>query len=497
MNSLQNLKKLLIALKAEERSCLINFLSMNVENQSERFSRSTLLANAIWDNQELTANELQKLLYGKENYGAFNKLVNRLQERIADVMLLDQNLERDTYTARNKAIFKMRKKLLQADLLFLRGITDELESMYNSVINEAKEFEVYDTCVYALLSKKRYISVRAKKSKMVLIDGEIQYFNKVQQEVSQAQLEYQQILNKMNFAFNSTEYEAELYNAISYLGGVVNFTSSKLVEYSYLFLLNEKHQIKNELQESKDVLEKQLNLVHASKSVYTPGRIGSVLINLSNINILLGNYSEAIINAKESARYFGNSVFNYSLSREYEALGEYHNGSIDKARMIFYELWSSKSAAGLDLMRSRWSYYLACISFQQGTYQDSISFLQEMKELEKDKEGFNLYRRLLLLMNRISLGETDAVELQLQNMERQVKRVQKMKHVRPRILVLTRLFLKLINENYNFTRMIDSRKSAFSQLLSNDPDYKWYIKSPELFPLHDWMLKMAGKGPAL
>ena len=55
--------------------------------------------------------------------------------------------------------------------------------------------------------------------------------------------------------------------------------------------------------------------------------------------------------------------------------------------------------------------------------------------------------------------------------------------------MILRILLKLINEGFDFEKVYNQRKKYFDLLESNDPEYVWKIKSPELIIFHEWFKK--------
>src|SRR6185436_12362604 len=127
MTTLSSFKSLLGKLKREEIKSLLKYLRYYQDINDESKGKSTQLIETIISEPTFNVRDLQVLLYGKENYHAFNKLLNRTKEKIYEVLLFDQNLSKPYYSERNRAVFDIRKKLVQSEILLLRGIDDDLE----------------------------------------------------------------------------------------------------------------------------------------------------------------------------------------------------------------------------------------------------------------------------------------------------------------------------------------------------------------------------------
>ena len=110
----------------------------------------------------------------------------------------------------------------------------------------------------------------------------------------------------------------------------------------------------------------------------------------------------------------------------------------------------------------------------------------QVAEIEKDKEGWNLGKRVLTIINRIEANDFESADLQVMNLEKFIKRILKFRHVRKRDVVILRILIKLINEGFDFTKVYEQRKRYFDLLESNDAEHAWKIKSPEVIVFHEW-----------
>ena len=138
MTSLNSLKSLLNKLKKEEIRYLEKFLELNQKSRNENRTKSIKLIKMLISDKNSNSTELQLHLYGGINYSAFNKLIVRIKDKIYDLLLLDQNLEKTITAKRNRVIFNIRKKLIQSEIMFSRGITEELVGFQKKIINTAK-----------------------------------------------------------------------------------------------------------------------------------------------------------------------------------------------------------------------------------------------------------------------------------------------------------------------------------------------------------------------
>ncbi len=107
-------------------------------------------------------------------------------------------------------------------------------------------------------------------------------------------------------------------------------------------------------------------------------------------------------------------------------------------------------------------------------------------ELDRDKEGWNIIKRIMITLCRIELKDYESLDLKISSLDKFIKRLLKTKNIKPRYLIIIRILRKLINDNFDYPKVFASRQKYFKLLSSEDPDYRWELKSPELVMFDEW-----------
>ncbi|MCX6292076.1 MAG: hypothetical protein NT126_09970, partial [Bacteroidetes bacterium] len=473
-------------LKKEEIKSLVNFLQYNQNQGKETRLKSVQLVESLLSKKNLTSNELQLTLYGKSNEAAFNKLVLRLKDKIYEILLFDDNLEKTINSKRNKVIFDIRKKLIQSEIMFSRGINFELDSFQNKIIQKAKEYEVYDSLLEALLAKQRYLGFRFGSNKYEEIKKEIELYEYNRIALGRSRELYNSLTTKISFSNSPDDYYEELSKAIDILQSDFIKTKSANIGYYFYFLQTEKFQIHYDLLGAKKSLMDLLQLIENNPSIYTENRKGSTLMNVAVNEILIFDFDTALIYVNRSSKYFSGVDVNMQILREIEFYSLFYSNKLNEAGRLIDELYNSSRLTGTPFIYNKRTYLYACLMTINGKNHESNALLKEVSEIERDKEGWNIGKRILTIINRIELKEFESADLQVQNLQKHIKRTLKIKHVQKRNILILRILLKLINEQYDFKKVYLSRNRYFGLLESNEDEYRWKIKSPELIIFHAW-----------
>ncbi len=493
MTTLNSFKNLVNKLKREEVKSLLKYLRYYQDAKDDTKGKGVMLIEAILADPDCTTKDIQIGLYGSENYHAFNKLLNRTKDKIYEVMLFDQNLSKEFYSDRNRAVFEIRKKLVQSEILYLRGMTDELESFQNKIISKAKQYEVYDSLIEALRAKQRYVGFRFGKTSYDRIENEILKYEINRKAVIQSRSLFTKIMSVINQSNTSNDYKDDLYQAINLLTKDFQTTSSSTVGYYLYYLQAEWFQINNLYKDAESILSKLLKLVLENHSIYTKTRHGDVLMNLSFNELHLGNFDLALQNAVLAKSYYENNSVTMDVAKELEFYCRFFLKDIDNSEKLIDEIYNSTRSSNTPFLYSKRAYLYACLKTLKGDFSGSNELLQEVKEIEKDKEGWNLGKRILTIINRIESKDLESADLKVLSLEKFLKRILKFRHVRKRDIAILRILLKLINEGFDFEKVYLQRKRYFDLLESDDPDYGWKIKSPEMIVFHQWFKTKFGK----
>ena len=119
-------------------------------------------------------------------------------------------------------------------------------------------------------------------------------------------------------------------------------------------------------------------------------------------------------------------------------------------------------------------------------HKEAHRILQDTKEIERDKEGWNLGIRILSIINQLEGEKLDIVDLNIESLRKHIDRTIKMKAVRKRDVIILRLLAKLSRQGFNFKAVWKKNLKYFEMLASDDPEYRWEMKSPEMIIFHKW-----------
>jgi hypothetical protein len=483
-NAFRHFKELVYRLSKKELLLLKRKIDANSDVNDKNKNKSKHLLRLILGNKEITQIELEKELYGVSNKVAFDKLIDRSTEKIDEILIGFNREASSLYSERNYYYFYLKRKLIVLQMKWLRGIDFDLQSQFDKIISLSRKYEHYEILIDVLHVKQRYVAFRFGKLE----------FDKIEIEIEKAEANRKAMLmaRRINSGlgaylmfYDSVDKEV-IKKSIKLLSQGFKISKSPTIKY-YLML----HEIAwlqahNRFSKAETLLKNVLKLIIENPSVYTKTRHGDVILNLALNEIHLQQFHLVISNSLKAKEYYEEDTETMSTVLEIEFYGRFYNNEIDKCEEIIKNLYHYSRQQNSPFLLGIRAYLYASVETFRGKIEMSNKLLEEVKEIDKDKGGWNLGKRILAIINGIESEDYEGVELKVLSLEKFIKRISKTNYVRKRDKLISRILLKLINENFDFNKVYTKRKEYFDLLEGNDPEYAWKIKSPELIVFHEW-----------
>ena len=486
MQPFEALKNLVLGLKKEEVVSIEKHLNTNQLSQSLGKSKSFVLVKNIREINNLSYKDALAILYPDNNKVAFNKLIKRLHSKVLEILILDSSITSGNYSLRNSAIFKMRKKMIQIEILNLRGIDIDIQQNLNKIILNSKKYETFDILLHALHTKQKYLYSHGNKAKFDKVKLEIQTAEKYLSCYNRSENLFNEMLKHINLNEKSSLTEQTLLTTIEKIETDFNFTKSAIISYYLLMLKTEFSQRSYKYLESLEYLLKLKEIIKKKDSVYTRNRYGTIILNIANNYLLVNDFRNCNKYLEESEKLFSDVPINLGLVKELTFFSKLNEGKLDEASAMI-NLLLSDTKSGTSIMMSKRKYYQAVVKFILGEFDQSVELLNSLVEIEKDKEGWNFGIKLMQLLNYIELKDRDKIEYSIQNIERYIKRVVNKYRINTRLIIIFKILRSLHNSNLSFKETLKHKRKLFEKLKS-DLNLAWYLRGPEIFNFESWFL---------
>jgi tetratricopeptide (TPR) repeat protein len=229
------------------------------------------------------------------------------------------------------------------------------------------------------------------------------------------------------------------------------------------------------------------------KTIGRKGRFGILYGYLAEIEMESGDYDAAIQYLYKAREYFSGNALNLALSKKIEVDFLFLKGDYIKAKEIANNLASEDSQVTGDFRRDMMLYYKGCCHFMLGEFRDAARLFNLKFQLTKDKLGWEVNIRFMRIMAMIEVGRSDEAHSMVDTVTKHIERYQQVADLNARDKILLKLFRELAREGFAFDRPGDKTYHYLLQLQEKDKDHSWEPLTPELIPIHTWVIKKYGK----
>ncbi len=448
-------------------------------------------------NKKYTDGELSKLLESKQ--GTIRVLKSRLYSKAQEALISDSHFENSSeFNEREKVLFALRKKNLLIKSLLRKmnqGKVEALHSLLNEVTKAATKYQCYDVLIDALILQKYLKGIRTGRQEFEKIHDKISFYSDCLKCTREASDTYYRLILNYEFTLTTPPHEINKFLKNSIKKMQMDFKRTKSDEINYFKCFFQMALYENEKKFNKAIVicKKILSLVKNSIVLYNKDRIGFALGNLTHFHIFLKNYKEAIITAKNAQRYHIPNSYNYLTLKEQELLAYFYSGNYTTAYKGLKALLDhSLSDTGI-FRRSKFQFYEACILFAVKKYKDAMMLLNKAFEIEKDKFGWNIAIRILIVLNFIALHKLKEASNAIASLRKHIDRNNKSKKIRDRDILIFKLLRELEKDGFKRNPGNKTAIQLLRELSDKDKPTAWSHFTPEMIPFHEWVMTLPVK----
>jgi len=492
MTKLKELSIIIASLKEDEVKSLQRYIHCFEASGENREQKSERLLNLLIQNNQFELRSFES----KFSKHAFSMHVLRLYDKVLEVLTLDMNIRKpEIYNEVATAKLFVRKRLMSTIALGTKNHILETIAIYQKCVVTCKEFELYDELLICMHELMNLYAALSRHAEFEALEKEIQHYEEIRVQVKRAYHIYNKYTMERVLYPEDKRLETELEHLLPSLKSYYLISQSAQVGWFYYRLLVEFHNDKQNLVEGYNACNALLKLQLESPSIRTNRYLAMTHRELANISMHLYNFDESLLSILKAQNMERDIKRNMDITKEKEFFVYFYKGEISDARYIVNDLYDKTNVEESKFQQSRYSYYKAACAFINGTFREVSQLLGETREVEKDKEGWNIAVRILSILNQIETQEFDLADSRIESMRKYIERTLKEKDIRPRFILVLRLLRDLVNSSFNYEQIWQTRQSLFSLLMDDsDNTHRWKIMTPELIRFDVWFeAKATGK----
>lgn len=496
VNYFNHVKEILSTFDRTERSIVQRF--SQVTQKQYKAGHNVKITKALIENPDICASELKKSLDPTMTDQAFYKALTRFKELLFESLILDVNIKdgkgfSDVFIQRVSS----RKKILQTYVLFSKGLETDGRKLLEYVIDRGKQYELYDELYEVLHWARNENGLRYGKKKYDKYTEDMECFRICRDAVYEARNIYYDYYIFSDRAGGIPDKVCRIKSALNRLMDLETTTDSKQVKYYYYLLLSEYYALIYEKVKIYDLERDLLKLMKGSLVLKMELKMGVAHSDIADMMLACGQLKKALTYSKKAMGYFDESNYNYFVAEEIKFRAEFFSGLYKESGVTLATSKCTLAEDRFPLILCKHQYYKACLLFKHGKFKESIQVLGGLKLLEKDKRGWNIAIRVLLVLNFLELQEVDVCAAQISSFRKYIERLIKKGDVLPRYICINKVLVSLWKNSLDFKRTYNQESKLLGKLKSEETGYRWSEKSPELVVFHEWFSNKAMMSSAI
>lgn len=422
---------------------------------------------------------------------SFDTLLEKVVEQARESLILRANVEKEGhYSDLFKIRFRLKKELSGAYILLGRMLNKQAIRMLDKIIEKSQEYELYDITFEALTRKmiltsntnpvdynKTILDLNNIRKRMMLFSEANELYHSV----------YANRLNKVEKA----EFSIEKIDRIKKIAEEIN--SINIWSYYYLLQIDA-HTFQNNKDKIIFYISELLTILKKSPIINSASRITYMFTRKAEVEFFSLKFHDAII-SHTSSRGFCKSFSFAALLNESNMMKpliymKQYGSAFDVSNL----LKKHKVDIKYPIQYLFSVYRRAVIYFLSNKYLQALKMLSKKNDLEKDKEGFNVWIRVMRILCQIELNQLEMIDYDIENFRKYLERTSKEYEVRERDQLVLKALIELNRQSFDFHRTAEKRKGELDKLSSADRQYAWDPKSAEMVLFHEWFQsKLTGK----
>ncbi|MGB1242784.1 MAG: hypothetical protein ACPG49_09695, partial [Chitinophagales bacterium] len=284
------------------------------------------------------------------------------------------------------------------------------------------------------------------------------------------------------------EDTSSIPNILTEIETDIDSTNSVKVKYWYYFIAIS-YYIGTEKNNEKGIeLQIQfINLIEKEAAVRSKAAIAGTNMQLAHIYLITNNYKKALQPAKKAVETFRKDSFNFLRALEIQFWAHLRNEDLKGAEEDVKKAFGHKNIQKSAYFCAKWNYLKANLMFLRGDLSSAHDFLLKSDELTKDKAGWYIGFKLLLIYITFEQGNYYWLESQLENFRKLLSR-NKQGNIK-RAKIIHKVAHALLQNNGDFRKVKVANDRDLQLLEEAKDEMHWNPTGYEVVRFDDWFHK--------
>jgi hypothetical protein len=278
----------------------------------------------------------------------------------------------------------------------------------------------------------------------------------------------------------------DLKESVAVIKSDYDRTGSHSLKLHYHMLQGILYDRDNEIIRARDNYLELYQYILSKPTYYSDTELYLSLINIVNCETLLFNFESSLNYLRAITGKTSKMLFNKKMVSELEFINNFYLGNWKKCYALKEVLLEKSSYSKIPAyIGEKRLFYFSCLEFINGRFKEALQLLNQCVNLDKDKTGWNIGLRLLMIMVSIETDKLNLAESQIENLRKHLSRFDVL-DLNPRINIILKILIALERNSFNFVSTIKQCTNYFNLLKGKDRKYRSNLLTPELIPFHEW-----------
>ena len=480
---------LITNLTINEVNSLIKDLSQRTDMGSKLLKMFKLLRKSSGIEQD----EVIKVLYenlDKNSVESYRKLCERMLNKLLNMIVSFENFKLDksnyseyyfnkVFVNRNIHLFEILKiKMLPLDWILKQiqntlKICDEFEFIEEGIIMQKNNLLFH------------YAVGDIEKVNACHLDLKRRLQNSLYLNAAESNI-YKYIEHVQHKSIDDKSKIKDIQLAILDLQKYFIATSLQTINFIVLMLKLQLAHYEEQYELAEQIILEIIRISDQYSALKKKSKLVQNYMNLAYTQFYLHKYEEAYLNALKATKEYIEQDFVLNINREACVFALIYLNRYPEAEGWIAKMLSSGSVGNNPEQLSKRHLMMGVLKYLQHDFKGAFKHLQFTKEVETDREGWNLGIRMLNIYLTLSTEKVDLADQRINAMRKHIERTSKMRNLRKRDIIIFRILSHLSRSGFDFRETWEERKKDFALLRSQTPDCFWVPRSHELIIFDQW-----------
>ncbi len=496
MNSYNLIVELVSDLSEVEQKVLLR----NINNQFRKSNRLLDIYRIMVQKKKVESDYIINSIYGEKSRNAidaFRKLCDRFLELLLTALVSPEIFEYDK--EKYSDIFQNRKWVRgRLDVMVILGVKklriEDRVRFIKEIESVCRHYEFIEELIILIYELKGLSFSSNSEKDRVYYERELvkQSENLSNRIVADLYVD-RYITVVQHSSVDDKAVVFDLAKAIEHVSSILQQSPLVNIEFSLLMLKLQYYHFVEDFVTAEKIMYEIIELTNNNACIRYFYRIGQNYMNLAYTQFFLSKFDDAYSNAKLASERSNIALVGMNLSRESCVFALIYLKKYEEADELVADILSSKDTGNYPGEYSKRKLMHAYIKFLRDEYKAAFLLLQDTKEIETDREGWNLGIRMLNIFLTLSTAKVDLADQRIGSMRKHIERTSKMRNLRKRDIIIFRILSHLSRSGFDFRETWEERQKDFELLRNGGGDYRWIPRSHELVIFDQWFeSKMLG-----